>query len=78
MTADLSTTPTTTAAAPAPRYDSGLYLARRFANDYVRPHLGLIGMAMVLMMVSAAATGAMAKMMEPIIDKVFTAVLSNF
>lgn len=73
MTADLSTTPTSTAAAPAPRYDSGLYLARRFANDYVRPHLGLIGMAMVLMMVSAAATGAMAKMMEPIIDKVFTA-----
>lgn len=48
-------------------------LVRRLFVSYVRPHMGSLVMAMLLMFVAAAMTGAMAKLMEPIIDKVFTA-----
>jgi len=48
-------------------------LVRRLFACYVRPHMGNLVVAMLLMMVAAAMTGAMAKLMEPIIDKVFTA-----
>ncbi|MBI1214594.1 MAG: ATP-binding cassette domain-containing protein [Alphaproteobacteria bacterium] len=43
----------------------------RMFKTYVRPRLKTIAFAMVLMMISAAMTGIMAKLMEPVIDKVF-------
>lgn len=48
-------------------------LVRRLFVRYVRPHMGSLFLAMLLMVVAAAMTGTMAKLMEPIIDKVFTA-----
>ena len=48
-------------------------LVRRLFVTYVRPYLGSLALAMLLMVVAAGMTGAMAKLMEPIIDKVFTA-----
>lgn len=45
---------------------------RRILRQYVRPYVGTLAVAIVLMLVSAAMTGAMAKLMEPIIDKIFT------
>lgn len=48
-------------------------LARRILRDFVRKHTGLLATAMAMMLVSAAATGAMAKLMEPVIDQIFTA-----
>lgn len=47
-------------------------LIRRVFRLYVRPYLGSLGVAVLLMLLAAAMTGAMAKLMEPIIDKVFT------
>lgn len=47
-------------------------IARLFRN-YLRPHLGAFALAVGFMTVSAAMTGAMAKLMEPIIDQVFQA-----
>jgi subfamily B ATP-binding cassette protein MsbA len=51
---------------------SSLPLIRRMAKAYVFPQAKTIGFAMVLMLISAAMTGIMAKLMEPIIDKVFS------
>jgi len=48
-----------------------LPLILRLMRTYVRPHVGIIAAALGLMLVSSAMTGAMAKLMEPIIDKVF-------
>lgn len=45
---------------------------RRILRQYVRPYVGTLAVAVILMIVSAAMTGAMAKLMEPIIDKIFT------
>jgi len=56
-----------------PQMASSWPLVRRLFVSYVRPHMGSLVMAMLLMFVAAAMTGAMAKLMEPIIDKVFTA-----
>jgi subfamily B ATP-binding cassette protein MsbA len=47
-------------------------LMMRLLKVYVRPQWKSIGWALALMLVAAAMTGAMAKLMEPIIDKVFT------
>ncbi|TAL40211.1 MAG: ABC transporter ATP-binding protein, partial [Alphaproteobacteria bacterium] len=57
----------------APEMTASLPLALRMWKAYIRPHLGLLFTAMALMLVAAAMTGAMAKLMEPVIDKVFTA-----
>ena len=42
------------------------------AATYIRPRLGHVFIALGLMVVAAAMTGAMAKLMEPVIDKVFS------
>lgn len=47
-------------------------MIKRMARQYIRPHLGVVFWSLVLMLISAAMTGAMAKLMEPIIDKVFS------
>ncbi len=48
-----------------------LPLALRMWRTYIRPHLAGLFSALVLMLLAAASTGAMAKFMEPVIDKVF-------
>ena len=44
-------------------------LSRRLIADHVRPHARTIAAALILMGVVAAATAALAKMMEPILDQ---------
>lgn len=58
---------------PPQEMTSSWPLVRRLFGTYVRPHMGSLMLAMLLMAVAAGMTGAMAKLMEPIIDKVFTA-----
>ncbi len=48
-------------------------LMRRAIRQYVRPYAGMFAFSLLLMLVSSAMTGAMAKMMEPVIDGVFAA-----
>jgi len=47
-------------------------LVRRLVVVYVRPHIWRIGAALLCMAVVAAATAAMAQMMKPLIDEVFS------
>jgi len=47
-------------------------MIKRMARSYLLPRLGKVFWAVLLMLVSAAMTGAMAKLLEPIIDKVFS------
>jgi len=49
-----------------------LPLIKRLAGTYIAPHWRSLVLAMALMLISAVMTGSMAKMMEPIVDKVFT------
>lgn len=51
---------------------ASLPLIKRMARVYIRPRVGKLGIALFLMLISAAMTGAMAKLMEPIIDKAFS------
>lgn len=46
-------------------------LALRLAKTYIRPHIKDLVFAMLFMLLTAGMTGMMAKLMEPIIDKVF-------
>lgn len=48
-------------------------LIQRLIKTYVRPHTGLILKSFAYMGVSAAMTGALAALMQPIIDQVFKA-----
>lgn len=48
-------------------------LVRRLIADYMKPHLGRIVLAILCMALAAGATAALAKLMEPIINDVFTA-----
>lgn len=48
-------------------------LMRRLLQGYVRPHLPLLVKAFLFMSVAAAMTGALAALMQPIIDEVFQA-----
>jgi subfamily B ATP-binding cassette protein MsbA len=48
-------------------------LITRLLKVYVRPQSRDISLSLALMLVASAMTGAMAQLMEPIIDKVFTA-----
>ena len=50
-----------------------LPLVLRMWHAYIRPHLAGLFWSMVLMLIAASTTGAMAKLMEPVIDKVFGA-----
>ncbi|MBP7252203.1 MAG: ABC transporter ATP-binding protein [Alphaproteobacteria bacterium] len=52
---------------------SSAKLLVRLFRSYLRPHLGAFILAVCFMAVSAAMTGAMAKLMEPIINQVFQA-----
>lgn len=50
---------------------ASLPLVKRLARAYIKPRVGILLLALLLMLLSSAMTGAMAKLMEPIIDKVF-------
>ena len=47
-------------------------LIRRYAKTYIFPHHKMLLLALLLMVMAAGLTAAMAKYMEPIIDDVFT------
>lgn len=47
-------------------------LLRRLIRDYLRPHFSLLFTGFAYMGVSAAMTGALAVLMQPIIDDIFT------
>ena len=51
---------------------ASLPLVVRLARTYILPYWPNLAVAMTLMLISAAMTGMMAKLMEPVIDKVFT------
>lgn len=61
----------------APAHTASWPLVRRILKEYVSRYIGQLLFAILLMLLAAAATGAMAKLMEPIIDKVFTAQDKN-
>jgi subfamily B ATP-binding cassette protein MsbA len=46
-------------------------LLRRLGAAYIAPYKGQLALALLFMLVTAAATGALAKLMQPIIDKIF-------
>jgi ATP-binding cassette, subfamily B, bacterial MsbA len=48
-------------------------LVRRLIGEHIRPHIGLLFLAVCLMAVVAATTAALAFLMETILDDVFTA-----
>ncbi len=52
-------------------------LMQRILRNYIRPHLLTIGLATFFMILAAAMTGGLAKLMEPIIDDVFSADGAN-
>ena len=48
-----------------------IVLAKRLYHDHVRQHRGKFVLAFLLMAVVAASTGALAKLMQPILDDIF-------
>ena len=46
-------------------------LVRRLFGTYLWPHRGQLGLALFFMAINAATTGAMARLMEPVMDGVF-------
>ncbi len=59
-------------AKPSMDMTASMPLVRRMVDSYLRPHLWTLLTALFLMFLSAATTGAMAKLMEPITDNVFS------
>ena len=47
-------------------------LVGRLLRDHVRPYAGRLALALVLMAIVAASTATLAKLMEPVLDQVFT------
>ncbi|MGF7210058.1 subfamily B ATP-binding cassette protein MsbA [Skermanella aerolata] len=54
------------------RHTATMPLLKRLVSTYLSPYRWLLAQALFWMAVAAATTGAMAKLMEPIIDEVFT------
>ncbi len=54
------------------KVNKSLPLVKRVAKIYVKPYWKRLSVAMGLMLIAALMTGGMAKLMEPIIDTVFT------
>jgi ATP-binding cassette, subfamily B, bacterial MsbA len=48
-------------------------LMRRLLRDHVRPHAGRLALAVFMMVLVAASTASLAKLIEPVLDDVFTA-----
>lgn len=56
----------------ADTYTSG-QLMRWLWRDYLRKHMGILGIAVFFMILEGSTLGAMAKLMEPMFDRVFVA-----
>ena len=56
---------------------SSTNMLRRIIRSYLRPHWRTLVFALLCMVLAAAMTGALAKLMEPIIDDVFTTSEKN-
>lgn len=56
--------------AATPQNPSSLALIKRLMGGYVRPHWGSIGRALFFMAIAGAMTGAIAQLMQPILDDV--------
>ena len=56
---------------PTTRHTATMPLLKRLVATYLRPHRWLLAKAVFWMAIAAATTGAMAKLMEPIIDEIF-------
>ncbi len=50
-----------------------LPLLKRLFRDYLRPHLSKLGGAYICMILAAAMTASLAKLMEPVINRIFAA-----
>ena len=67
--------PAAAAASPRqtpPGHTESWPLIRRLAGSYLAPHRAKIGVALLMMALDAASTGALAKLMEPMINDIFT------
>jgi len=63
-----------TAAARQPEFSHDTWpLTRRLVGEFLRPHLGRMGLAFLAMGLVAAATAANAWLMQPMLDRVFVA-----
>ena len=63
-----------TAAARQPEFSHDTWpLTRRLVAEFLRPHLGRMGLAFLAMGLVAAATAANAWLMQPMLDRVFVA-----
>ena len=56
----------------APQSLNSKQLVDRLVRQHMRGHIGRISLALLCMVLVAVATGAMARIMEPVIDTVFT------
>jgi subfamily B ATP-binding cassette protein MsbA len=56
--------------AATPQNPSSLHLIKRLIGGYVRPHWGAIARAVFFMAIAGAMTGAIAQLMQPILDDV--------
>ena len=55
------------------RDTKSMVLIKRLVRTYLRPYFKTLGASLALMILAAAMTGVLAKMMEPIIVEFFTA-----
>ncbi len=59
---------------PTKPSSTGRQLARRLLKEHVSPYKGLFALACFFMIVAAAATAALPYLLQPVFDRVFTAV----
>jgi subfamily B ATP-binding cassette protein MsbA len=57
---------------PIPLDHSTLSLVRRLVAEHVRPYAGRLAMALLMMALVAGCTALLAKLIEPVLDQVFT------
>ena len=48
-------------------------LLRRLIRDYLRPHFGRVALAMLCMGIAAGMTASLAKLIEPMMTRIFAA-----
>lgn len=72
MPFSLPVTDLSSSASQSPRHTATWPLVKRLAGSYLLPHRASLALALFMMTLDAAATGALAKLMEPMIDDIFT------
>ncbi|HUT48482.1 MAG TPA: ABC transporter transmembrane domain-containing protein [Alphaproteobacteria bacterium] len=62
-----------------PKFDrQSRAIVRRIAKDYVRPYKWMFAFAFLCMAIAAASTAAMAAIMEPVVNRMFGGIKSEF